>query len=321
MYGRQEKNTKNDKYCEFSSIKELCNECSITSEKIYLVPRMTTKIKKSTIKGIAREKKEVVPLYITKIPKCVSKFKNLRVLSFDAEDLNVGKIKKIENLEKLEKLEYLGLDNNLIEKIEGIDNLKNLKELFLESNKIKKIENLDKLVNLETLVLSNQMDFNKKKKGIEKIENLDKLVNLKELFMTDNNIDRIEGLDNLVNLEVITLNENNIKDLGGLEHLKKLKQVYLGKGLEKTSKLKTLTHLKDLIFLSIEELFVDDVEVLDQILINNRKLNEINGYFTFERPIMNRNEEIEFDSILEGVKEIGGYIIRDYHEEHTKVRI
>ena len=87
---------------------------------------------------------------LTKIPENLDKFKNLKTLY-----LNNNQIRKIENLNNLIKLESLYLNDNKIYEIENLDSLINLNLLNLEKNSISKIKGLEKLDKLKLFYIGN----------------------------------------------------------------------------------------------------------------------------------------------------------------------
>ena len=131
-------------------------------------------------------------------------------------------------------------------KIDNLSTFKNLKALYLEGNKISKIENLDSLINLTSLFLNENT--------IQKIEGLDNLINLTNLNLSDNLIKKIEGISKLINLTDFLIKRNRI----GFEGLEDLK------GLLETG--------KELRVLDISDNYIQDVNILDEILSKIPKL-------------------------------------------------
>ena len=131
-------------------------------------------------------------------------------------------------------------------KIDNLSTFKNLKALYLEGNKISKIENLDSLINLTSLFLNENT--------IQKIEGLDNLINLTNLNLSDNLIKKIEGISKLINLTDFLIKRNRI----GFEGLEDLK------GLLETG--------KELRVLDISDNYIQDVNIIDEILSKIPKL-------------------------------------------------
>ncbi len=152
---------------------------------------------------------------IDKIPRCMSKYTNLKTLYLYETQVN-----KIENLDKNVNLQKLDLGYTPVSKIENLDKNVNLEWLFLNDTRVSKIDNLDKNMKLRWLFL--------KRTSVSKIENLNKLVNLKGLNLSGTSVSKIENLDTNVNLERLDLDRTRVSKIENLDTLVNLKVLYLG---------------------------------------------------------------------------------------------
>lgn len=177
-------------------------------------------------------------------------------------DLSKKNISNITGIRNFKKLATLYLNDNNISNINEISELTNLNFLRLDNNNIKNISGLNDLTKLQTLYLYDNQ--------ITDITVVHKLLNLTCLNVANNLIKDASGVDALTNLKSLSLYGNQITDIIYVKELVNLEDLYLGSN--EIEDISPLSNLKNLTELSLSYNNISDVSALEQLKINNLKL-------------------------------------------------
>ncbi|CAK66253.1 unnamed protein product (macronuclear) [Paramecium tetraurelia] len=139
--------------------------------------------------------------------------------------------------------------NNEIEVIPDLSCHRFLRYLNLSYNKIRQIEGVQKNKYLQVLKLANN--------HIDHIENLDGM-NLTELDLFGNEITILDGLTQLPKLRKLELSQNQIKSLNGIVDLISVRELRMANN--KISRIKELSFLENLVFLSVLDLCYNPIQ-------------------------------------------------------------